>query len=129
MCFFFWLFCAGGVLFSSLFSLCPVYWFFVSLLSFYVSVFLVSWLCVLYAPVFCLCGVYCLLYVCVVLSVISVSVVYGACVLVLWLVCVLVSLLLYCGVCVLSVLVCMVLCLLPIAYCLLSIVYCVLSLL
>lgn len=71
MCFFFWLFCVGGVvLFSGLFSLCLVYWFFVFLFfsRVRVSVFLGSWLCVLYASVSCLRG---LPYVCVVVSVLS----------------------------------------------------------
>lgn len=68
--------CSVGVvvLFSGLFSLCPVSWFSVFLLSFcvyvHVSVFLVSWLCVLYVSVSCLCGV----------CFISVSAVYGVCV-------------------------------------------------
>lgn len=55
--------CSVGVvvLFSGLFSLCPVSWFSVFLLSFcvyvHVSVFLVSWLCIL--------SLWCLFYLCV----------------------------------------------------------------
>lgn len=98
----------GGALFSGLFSLCLVYWFFVFLLPFRVCVpgFLVVCL------VCCVLCLWCLLFAvcpCCCVRFISVSAVYGVCVfaVLLWLFCVWWWF----------------------AYCLLSVIYCVLSLL
>lgn len=62
--------CSAGVLFSGLFSLCPVFWFLVCLSCVFAFWFLVSWLCVLYvlclvSVVCCMSVLWCLFYLCV----------------------------------------------------------------